>query len=74
MVVALGYKKAPGSKVKDANHEKPKPAAHGGNSAAHGKAAAVASSRAEEPEIDDRYEHMMNSNWKFIEEHKDEIN
>lgn len=80
VVVALAdYKKASGSKVKDANHAKPNPPVHGGNSAARGakhapKPAAVASAGGAEPEIDDRYDNIMSINWNIFEENKDKIN
>lgn len=78
VVVALAtYEKAPGSKVKDANHGKPKKTAPASKLAAHSakqspKSAAVGSPKRAEPEIDDRYEHMID--WNMFEENKDKIN
>lgn len=78
VVAFAGYEKAPGSKVKDANHGKPKPAAHAAKPTAHAaknspKSAKVASSGGAEPEIDDRYEHLMGIDWNLFEENKDTI-
>lgn len=76
VVVALaGYEKAAGSKVKDVNHGKSKPAAHVAKPTKHApKSVKVANSGGAEPEIDDRYEHLMGVDWNLFEENKNNIN
>lgn len=49
-------------------------AEHASKKLASSKPAPVTSSKDAESEVDDRYQHLMNIDWNFFEENKDQIN